>query len=118
MFLIETVPERLLFTSSIAIGELRAGALEQRDPVYRERLLQWPDDAVIPQFGERTLPVTLAVGDRWGRIRGESARRGLTLPVTDALIAATALVHGLIVVTRNEEDFRRCGVAVRNPWTE
>ena len=51
-------------------------------------------------------------------MRADASLRGLTLPPMDALIAATALVHGLVVVTRNEADFRRCGVQVRNPWLE
>jgi len=55
---------------------------------------------------------------RWGTLTGESENRGRPLPVIDSLIAATALIHGFAVVTRNVEDFERCGATCFNPWDE
>ncbi len=107
-----------LFTSVIVIGELLKGAARHVDPAQRGRIRAWIDSQLVPSFGGRIIPVTRDVANRWGEICGEGMRRGETLPAIDALIAATALVHGLTVVTRNEADFRRCGVPVRNPWLE
>jgi predicted nucleic acid-binding protein len=53
----------------------------------------------------------------WGVKRGESAARGVVLPPADAQIAATAIVHGMVVVTRNEVDLQRCGATTVNPWS-
>ena len=64
-------------------------------------------------FEDRVLPIDAAVADAWGRLLARSSR---TLPVVDAMIAATALGHGLPVVTRNVVDFVGAGVTVVNPW--
>jgi predicted nucleic acid-binding protein len=61
-------------------------------------------------------PVTREVGRRAGELRGSLRRRGITRSQADMLIAATALVHGCVVVTRNVKDFEGCGVEVLNPW--
>jgi toxin FitB len=63
-------------------------------------------------FAERVIPVTLRIAAEWGRQRREQP-----IPVIDALIAATATVHGWIVVTRNARDFERTGVRVHDPFT-
>jgi len=62
------------------------------------------------------LPIDVRVATRGGTIAGESERRGAPLPVIDALLAATAMVHDLQVVTRNVDDFKRTGVECLNPW--
>jgi len=111
-------PPAFLYTSVVVLGELRRGAAAQRDSVYAAQLSRWIDEEVIPAFAGRVLDVTPAVAELWGRIRGEGIRRGENLPIIDSIIAATALVHGLTVVTRNEADFQRCGATVRNLWAE
>ncbi len=68
------------------------------------------------RFGARLLPVDMRVATRWGTLTGDSEKRGQPLPVIDSLIAATALVQGFAVVTRNIEDFKRCGGTCVNPW--
>lgn len=116
-FLEGCAPARL-YTSVIVIGELLKGSARHPDAIQRSRLRDWVYGDVIPSFGDRILSVSHEVAERWGILCGEAMRRGETLPAMDSLIAATALVHGLTVVTRNEADFRRCGVDVRNPWAE
>jgi len=76
----------------------------------------WLDRDVVARFAGRILPVDVAVARSWGRLVGEAAARGLTLPIIDALLAATAQQHALSVVTRNVRDLERCGVEVVNPW--
>lgn len=104
-------PSRRMYVSALAIGELRRGVelLRRRDPARAEAPAAWVDE-LVSLFGDRVLPVTTAVADRWGVI--DSPDR---LPVVDGLMAATALVHHLIVVTRNVKDFERAGVAVLDP---
>lgn len=103
-------PDRL-FISVLTVGEIREGVerLRARDPVRAQALALWLDDLGL-LYGDRILPVDQMVANEWGRLR---ALR--TLPVVDALIAATARVHGLTLVTRNERDFRGLNVPVLNP---
>ncbi|MET1068697.1 MAG: type II toxin-antitoxin system VapC family toxin [Pseudomonas prosekii] len=102
-----------LFISAITLKELETGVLrmERRDPIKGKLLRTWLKRHVIPTFDARILPVDAAVALRCA---------GLHVPdqasESDALIAATALVHGLTVVTRNINDFKASGVALINPW--
>lgn len=108
------VPLMQLFVSVVTIHELEMGVLlvERRDPRQGRLLRTWLDDRVIAGFGGRILPVDIAVVRRSARLHVPDPR-----PFRDALIAATALVHRLTVVTRNVSDFAPTGVALVNPWT-
>jgi predicted nucleic acid-binding protein len=102
-----------LFVSAITIMELELGVLliERRDAVQGARLRSWLDQQVLPEFAQRTLPIDLTVAQRCARLHVPN-RRG----EADALIAATALVHGMTVVTRNVLDFEPTGVPLLDPW--
>jgi predicted nucleic acid-binding protein len=102
-----------LFVSAITIMELELGVLsvERRDAAQGAMLRSWLEQQVLPEFSGRTLPVDTAVAQRCARLHIPD-RRG----ERDALIAATALVHGMTVVTRNVVDFKPTGVALINPW--
>lgn len=102
-----------LFVSVITIHELEMGVLlaERRDPRQGRLLRAWLDGRVVPGFGARVLPVDVAVVRRSARLHVPDPR-----PFRDALIAATALVHGMTVVTRNVQDFEPTGVPILNPW--
>jgi len=99
--------------SVITIFELRRGALlkSRTDPRQGERLRAWLDDDVLPTYRGQLLPVDLAVAERAAALHVPDPR-----PRYDSLIAATALVHDLTVVTRDVEDFEPMGVRVLNPW--
>jgi predicted nucleic acid-binding protein len=101
-----------LFVSVLTVGELHKGAEAKRaeDAAAAERLRDWLA-TIETTFTRRVLPVDAAVARRWGEL---SARR--SLPVVDTLIAATALVHGLTLVTRNVRDVRATGAEIFNPW--
>jgi hypothetical protein len=110
--------EASLYLSVLTIGELEKGVAGLPASVRRSRLQSWVRRDLAERFGGRLLPIDTRTAARWGAIAGESERRGRPLPVIDCLIAATALVHGLAVATRNVGDFERCGVTCVNPWTE
>ncbi len=110
--------EPSLYLSVVTIGEIEKGIARLPASARRRRLQSWVRCDLIGRFGERLLAVDVRAAARWGTLTGESERRGVPLPVIDSLIAATALVHGFAVVTRNVADFERCGVACVNPWEQ
>jgi len=111
--LVDSIPRNLQFISVITLLEVEQGVLrkERQDPAQGAKLRIWLDNAVRPNFSERILPVTESVALRCARLHVPDKK-----PERDALIAATALVHDLAVVTRNVKDFSPMSVAVLNPW--
>jgi len=108
--------EASLYLSVLTIGELEKGIARLPASVRRNRLLSWVRRDLVERFGGRLLPIDMRTAARWGSVTSESEKRGRPLPVIDCLIAATALVHGLSVATRNVGDFERCGATCVNPW--
>ncbi len=108
-----SAPPSGLFLSAITILELETGVLrvERRDARQGAALRNWLDTQVLPVFSDRILPIDTAVAQRCARLHVPDP-----MADGDALIAATALVHGLTVVTRNTGDFNRAGVELLNPW--
>lgn len=102
-----------LYLSVISLQELEIGVLlaERRDPPQGAIFRTWLNHHVLPAFVGRILPVDIAVAQRSASLHVPNPR-----PVRDGLIAATALVHGMTVVTRNVADFEPTGVAILNPW--
>ncbi|MEJ8476855.1 type II toxin-antitoxin system VapC family toxin [Roseibium algae] len=102
-----------LYVSAITTMELEIGVLrmERRDTEQGDRLRAWLDHQVFPEFSERTLAVDCAVAFACARLHVPDPRSE-----RDALIAATALVHNMHVVTRNTSDFELTGVKLINPW--
>ncbi len=109
----ESVDAADLFVSAITIMELELGVLsiERKDATQGALLRSWLEQHVLPEFSGRTLPIDTAVALRCARLHVPNKRGE-----RDALIAATALVHGMVVVTRNVDDFKPAGVPIINPW--
>ena len=109
----QSVDAAELFVSAITIMELELGvlAIERKDAAQGAVLRAWLEQHVLPEFDDRTLPVDTAVAQRCARLHVPDKRGE-----RDALIAATALVHGMTLVTRNIADFRPTGVNLLNPW--
>jgi toxin FitB len=110
---LDILPETHAFISVITIQELETWALLQarRDAAQGRLLQRWIDEKLIATLGARLLPVDLAVARRCAELHVPNPR-----PRHDALLAATALVHGLTVATRDVADFAPMGVKLLNPW--
>jgi toxin FitB len=106
-----------MFVSCITIGELDHGIALTRDERFAAVLRAWLTQ-IEEQWKEWMLPFDLQAARVWGRTNGALGRRGLVAPVIDSMLAATAIVHDLIIVTRNTRDFEHFGVAATNPWEE
>lgn len=109
----ESVPASSLYMSAITVLELETGVLlvERRDPVQGAVLRSWLNTHVLPAFSDRILPADTAVAQHCAKLHVPDPRSD-----RDALIAATALIHGMPVVTRNIQDFAPTGVELLNPW--
>jgi len=108
----KTVAASDLYLSALTVGEVERGIVSQErlNPPFAQELSAWLD-AVRKSYGDRILPVTPSIARRWGRLAGTIGHPGV-----DLLIAATALEHGLTVVTRNVLHFERTGVPLLNPF--
>jgi predicted nucleic acid-binding protein len=113
---LEEADESRLYLSVVTIGELEKGIARLPTSARRKRIERWVRGDLAARFEGRLLDVDRAVAERWGAISGASESRGMPLPVIDGLIAASALTHGLEVVTRDTGDLERCGARCVNPW--
>lgn len=109
----ESSDAQSFFLSSITVQELEFGTLliERRDPRQGSMLRAWLEKKILPEFAGRILPVDVSVARKSAALQVPDPK-----PYRDALIAATALVHGMTVVTRNTADFASIGVRLLNPW--
>lgn len=105
--------ETSLYTSVLVLGEIRRGIelIRRRDTAGAVALEQWLL-RLTETFGNRVLPIDAMVADRWGALNVPDP-----IPTVDGLLGATALVHGMTVVTRNVRDVARTGAAVLNPFS-
>jgi predicted nucleic acid-binding protein len=108
----DTVPDSDLYLSVVTLVELERGVERQlhSDPAFAKDLSVWLE-FILRAFGERILPLTVNVARRWGRLAAQIGNKEL-----DLAIAATALEHGLTVVTGNTKHFQRTGVKLLNPF--
>jgi predicted nucleic acid-binding protein len=108
-----SVPDGSLYLSVLVLGEIRRGveSLRRRDPAAAARLDRWLV-RLVEDYGDRILPIDGAVSDAWGRLNVPDP-----IPAVDGLLAATALVHDMTLVTRNVADVQRTGVRCFNPFS-
>ena len=104
--------------SVVCLAELRDGASTAREGSKRRQLTEWIDTTVVPGFRDRILPLTSEILTDWIGLSRGLKKQGKTKEASGLLIAATARVHGLIVVSRNVRDFAGTGVALYDPWTD
>jgi predicted nucleic acid-binding protein len=112
----EAVDETLLYLSVLTLGEIRKGLAGLPQDKRSTQLEAWLGSELQARFSGRILPVDVAVADMWGLLVAEAKRHGKTLSAIDGLLAATALHHGLTIVSRNVSDFAGAYVPILNPW--
>ena len=115
---LDMLPNANIFISVLTLGELHKGAQKIAD-VHRARKIEfWIETEIVARLGNRILPVNNDIAVTWGALCAETEKRGVKRPATDSLLAATAQVHHLTLVTRNVSDFLYTGISVVNPWEE
>jgi predicted nucleic acid-binding protein len=113
---LENAGRESVFLSAMTVGEICKGIDMLPASQKRNALQDWLDMDVRSWFAGRILPVTESIAERWGHLAAAAKRKGVTLAVVDGVLAATALEHGLTLVTRNVRDFAVPGVVLLNPW--
>lgn len=109
--------EEQYFLSVLTIGEIQQGISKLEDAKHKRILEEWLNGDVLQRFENRILPIDYRVATKWGDISGVSLQNGTPQPVIDGLIASTAIVHDLILVTENIKDFSKIEeLKIFNPW--
>lgn len=108
--------EELLYLSVLTIGEIRKGIDSLPRSNKRALLESWLGNDLVLRFAGRILDVSLDIAERWGLISAQAKMAGAPLAVVDGLMAATALHHNLVLVTRNTKDVQVAGINMLNPW--
>lgn len=114
---VDAVDDGDLFLSVLSIGELAKGIALVKDNAQKRKLASWLQK-LESEYADRLLPVDLETARIWGELTAAAQAAGKTIPAVDGLIAATALRHGLHVMTRNTVDFAPTGVMLMDPWDE
>lgn len=113
---LETADEDRLFLSVATLGELRYGIERLAKGQRRAQLEEWLETELVDRFEGRVLIINDTVAATWGKVLAKADATGKPMGTMDGFIAATALMHGMSIVTRNEIDFAEAGVATFNPW--
>jgi predicted nucleic acid-binding protein len=115
---VATQPLELLYVSSATFAEIRFGIELVTDASRRAALNDWLAHKVRPMFEQRVLAITEDIMFKWRLLVEEGRKAGHTFSQPDLIIAATALHHGLTVVSRDISDYRKAHASVFNPWTD
>jgi len=115
---ISAQPLELLYVSAVTLAEIRFGIEVVTDATRRAELNDWLAHKVRPMFEQRVLPVTEDIMFKWRLLVEDGRKAGYTFSQPDLIIAATALHHGLTVVTRNVSDYERVRTPVLKPWVD
>jgi toxin FitB len=111
-------PLDLLYVSAVTFAEIRYGIEILRDASRRAALNDWLHQTLRPMFEHRIIPVTEDIMVKWRLLLEEGRKAGHTFSQPDLIIAASALQHGLTMVSRNTREYRLARVPVHNPWTD
>ena len=108
--------ESRLFVSALSLSEIQKGIAKLETGKRKSSIQTWLDQDLLQRFNGKILSVNLDTALEWGLFCGKSESKGRPVPVIDSLLAVTAIVHNLCVVTRNEGDFEPFPVKILNPW--
>ena len=111
----DRAPEETLYVSVFTLGEIQSGIERRAEGARRNDLLLWFGE-LLKAFDENILPFDTDTALLWGKTHGRLLHSGRTVPLMDGLIAATALRHNMVLVTRNRADFAPVGVDIFDPW--
>ena len=111
-------PLDLLYVSTVTFAEIRFGIEAISDASRRAALNEWLTHRLRPMFEQRILPITEDITLKWRLLLEDGRKMGHTFSQPDLIIAATALHHGLTIVSRDTSGYKRAGVPVHNPWTD
>ncbi len=109
------IADNEIYLSVLTLGELRKGIDKLSTSARKRSLTTWFDGLVL-YAGQRILPIDTETAVIWGEVSVKCEKKGRSIPAIDGLIAATALRHGLHLMTRNVSDFEPTGVMLVNPW--
>ncbi len=112
---VSRIPDEHLFLSVITVGEIRKGIAILPEGQRKQALLNW-FLTIEREFAERLLPINVETAGIWGKITAKAQQNGFIVSASDGLIAATALQHGLHLMTRNVKDFEPTHAMLINPW--
>jgi predicted nucleic acid-binding protein len=112
---VQAIPDAQLYVSVLSLGEIAKGVGLLATGKKREGLAAWLTALEI-QFSDRLLDIDVETAKLWGELTARARKKGIVIPTTDGLLAATALRHGLHVMTRNVSDFQASGARILNPW--
>jgi tRNA(fMet)-specific endonuclease VapC len=113
---IDTIDADGVYISVITVGEITKGIEKLPNSKRRRELSNWLENELLIRFQDNLIELDVNILIQWGRLNARLEISGQRAPAIDSLIAATALEHGLILVTRNETDFAGTGVEILNPW--
>ncbi|MEO2047185.1 MAG: type II toxin-antitoxin system VapC family toxin [Pirellulales bacterium] len=106
-----------IYLSVLTIGELKKGIEKLASGTRKKKLTEWFGQ-IVAATHSRILPIELETAQLWGELTAQNSAKGTTIPAIDGLIAATAIQHGLQLMTRNSSDFEPTGVRLFNPWED
>ena len=110
--------ETNFYISVLTFGELYKGIEKLPESRKKEELGIWVENELKDRFQNRIIGIDLSISTIWGKIQCMAEKKGRPMPAIDSLIAATGIVHDLIVVTRNVSDMEQSGVKLFNPWLQ
>ena len=114
---ISGIEENRYYLSILTLGEIEKGITKLPDSFRKKQLSDWLENHLVVRFEKRILDISLSISREWGRMLGEVEKIGKPIPAVDGLIAATASVHKLTLVTRNVSDFENAKVDILNIWS-
>ena len=115
---LEKTPEASQYVSVMTLAEIEKGIVRNEDGKRRRDLRRWFDEDFPPRFAGRILAFDARVASRWAHLVAALLDKRRPLPTLDSQIAATALAHDLVLVTRNVKDYEGTGIAILNPWEQ